>query len=189
MDQHWNARVGEMVDPRENPSTCGTIPTCENPRIEELDSKIPAEFQKYTEHGFFTIERNQMWSGVRSDMPIEENPSHPMTVQSGLTHGRGTSTSALAYRFGRLLTARSGEPMGVIEVNMERRWNEGVRATRYPRENPPTNGIVRHDSHLRKSEQETRVSDSELNRRPGSASQVTRISDPEQESRTQTLRT
>ncbi|KAJ8895586.1 hypothetical protein PR048_000922 [Dryococelus australis] len=40
--------------------------------------------------------------------------------------------------------------MMVIEVNMERRRNERAGETGDPRENPPTNGIVRHDSHLRK---------------------------------------
>ncbi|KAJ8875472.1 hypothetical protein PR048_023367 [Dryococelus australis] len=39
----------------------------------------------------------------------------------------------------------------VIEVSMERRRNEGAGKTGDPRENPPTSGIVRHDSHLRKS--------------------------------------
>ncbi|KAJ8874861.1 hypothetical protein PR048_022751 [Dryococelus australis] len=41
--------------------------------------------------------------------------------------------------------------MRVIEVDMERRWNEGAWEAEDPREDPPTNGIVRHDSHLRKS--------------------------------------
>ncbi|KAJ8871030.1 hypothetical protein PR048_027333 [Dryococelus australis] len=41
--------------------------------------------------------------------------------------------------------------MRLIEVNMERHRNEGAEETGDPRENPPTNGIVRHDSHLRKS--------------------------------------
>ncbi|KAJ8867725.1 hypothetical protein PR048_031528 [Dryococelus australis] len=36
---------------------------------------------------------------------------------------------------------------------MERRRNEGARETGDPRENPLTNGIVWHDSHLRKSEE------------------------------------
>ncbi|KAJ8890125.1 hypothetical protein PR048_009632 [Dryococelus australis] len=39
----------------------------------------------------------------------------------------------------------------MIEVNMVRRRNEGTGETGDPRENSPTNGIVRHDSHLRKS--------------------------------------
>ncbi|KAJ8869044.1 hypothetical protein PR048_030595 [Dryococelus australis] len=42
------------------------------------------------------------------------------------------------------------KPMRVTEVNMERRRNEGAAETGDPRENPPTNGIARHDSHFRK---------------------------------------
>ncbi|KAJ8877771.1 hypothetical protein PR048_022227 [Dryococelus australis] len=42
--------------------------------------------------------------------------------------------------------------MRLNEVNLEQRRNEGVGNTGDPRENPPTNGIVRHDSHLQKSE-------------------------------------
>ncbi|KAJ8888611.1 hypothetical protein PR048_008103 [Dryococelus australis] len=49
----------------------------------------------------------------------------------------------------RELRARGLE--GDIEVNMERRRNEGAGETGDTRGNPPTNDIVRHDSHLRKS--------------------------------------
>ncbi|KAJ8885402.1 hypothetical protein PR048_011599 [Dryococelus australis] len=37
-------------------------------------------------------------------------------------------------------------------VIMELRRNEGMEETGNSRENPLTNGIVRHDSHMRKSE-------------------------------------
>ncbi|KAJ8890604.1 hypothetical protein PR048_010113 [Dryococelus australis] len=40
--------------------------------------------------------------------------------------------------------------MGVVEVNMELRRNEGVGETEDPQGNPLTNSIVRHDSQLRK---------------------------------------
>ncbi|KAJ8894438.1 hypothetical protein PR048_007092 [Dryococelus australis] len=40
--------------------------------------------------------------------------------------------------------------MGVIKMSMEQRRNERAGETGDPRENPPTNGIVRHDSHMRK---------------------------------------
>ncbi|KAJ8871794.1 hypothetical protein PR048_028134 [Dryococelus australis] len=46
---------------------------------------------------------------------------------------------------------RSCEPVRVIEVSMERRWNESAGKTGDPRENPLTSGIIRHDSHMRKS--------------------------------------
>ncbi|KAJ8889338.1 hypothetical protein PR048_008837 [Dryococelus australis] len=54
-------------------------------------------------------------------------------------------------RSGRLLTSRSSEPMRVTEVSMEQSRNEGTGETGDPREDPTTNGIVRHDSHVRKS--------------------------------------
>ncbi|KAJ8891076.1 hypothetical protein PR048_010585 [Dryococelus australis] len=41
--------------------------------------------------------------------------------------------------------------MSVIKVSMEQRRNEGAGEMGDPRENPPTNGIVRHDSHMKKS--------------------------------------
>ncbi|KAJ8867056.1 hypothetical protein PR048_032918 [Dryococelus australis] len=41
-------------------------------------------------------------------------------------------------------------PMRVIEASMEQLRNERTGETGDPRENPPTNGIVRHDSHMRK---------------------------------------
>ncbi|KAJ8880228.1 hypothetical protein PR048_016694 [Dryococelus australis] len=41
--------------------------------------------------------------------------------------------------------------MRVIVANMERCRNDGAGETGDPRENPPTSGIVRQDSHLRKS--------------------------------------
>ncbi|KAJ8884872.1 hypothetical protein PR048_011068 [Dryococelus australis] len=36
-------------------------------------------------------------------------------------------------------------------ISTEQRWNERAEETGDPRENPPTNGIVRHDSHMRES--------------------------------------
>ncbi|KAJ8870091.1 hypothetical protein PR048_029102 [Dryococelus australis] len=44
----------------------------------------------------------------------------------------------------------SSEPMRVIEVSMEQRKHERAGETGDPRENPPTNCVVRHDSQMRK---------------------------------------
>ncbi|KAJ8892912.1 hypothetical protein PR048_005493 [Dryococelus australis] len=40
--------------------------------------------------------------------------------------------------------------MRAIEVKIKRHQNEGTGETVRPRENPPSNGIVRQDSHLLK---------------------------------------
>ncbi|KAJ8877000.1 hypothetical protein PR048_021452 [Dryococelus australis] len=42
-------------------------------------------------------------------------------------------------------------PMRVIEVSMMQRQNERAAETGNPQENQPTNGIIRHNSHMRKS--------------------------------------
>ncbi|KAJ8866028.1 hypothetical protein PR048_033552 [Dryococelus australis] len=42
-------------------------------------------------------------------------------------------------------------PMRVIAVSVEQRRNEATGETGDPRENPPADGTVRHDSHMRKS--------------------------------------
>ncbi|KAJ8884002.1 hypothetical protein PR048_015858, partial [Dryococelus australis] len=40
---------------------------------------------------------------------------------------------------------------GLNEARIEQRWNARARETVDPRVNPPTSGIIQHDSHLRKS--------------------------------------
>lgn len=53
------------------------------------------EFTRFTE-GLFTIRRtDKFWSGVWSDMTIEQVLMRSMKTQGGLTHGRGLSESVL----------------------------------------------------------------------------------------------
>ncbi|KAJ8881960.1 hypothetical protein PR048_018448 [Dryococelus australis] len=65
-----------------------------------------------------------------------------------------------AASYGTILTCENAEnadhyttaaPISKENVSMEQRQNEGARKTGDPRENPSTNGIVGHDSHLRNS--------------------------------------
>ncbi|KAJ8880256.1 hypothetical protein PR048_016722 [Dryococelus australis] len=91
----------------------------------------------------------------RGDCPI--HPPHHVQLQSIYctsvgrrgVGGRNVDGRASAARFS--LASVPSEPIRVIEVSMEQRRSEGPRETGDPRENPPTNGIVRHDSHVRKS--------------------------------------
>ncbi|KAJ8887416.1 hypothetical protein PR048_013631 [Dryococelus australis] len=82
-------------------------------------------------------------------MEFRENPIYPrLCICVREFHFALQNTQAeLTGRFGRLLTSRSCEPMRMIEVYMEQEEETGN-----PRENPPTNGIIRQDSHMRKSE-------------------------------------
>ncbi|KAJ8895871.1 hypothetical protein PR048_001211 [Dryococelus australis] len=56
-----------------------------------------------------------------------------------------------AVLHGHCETASGTKPMRVIEVSMERHRNGRAGEAGDPQENLPTNGIVRHDSHMRKS--------------------------------------
>ncbi|KAJ8883346.1 hypothetical protein PR048_015189 [Dryococelus australis] len=81
------------------------------------------------------------------------HPSYLLALRGGGRCQRGDNDLVAAE------VSRSGVPCDaalrllvlVIEVSMEQRQNERAGETGDPRENPPTNGIVRHDSHLRKS--------------------------------------
>ncbi|KAJ8884210.1 hypothetical protein PR048_016067 [Dryococelus australis] len=93
---------------------------------------------------------NLVQSPAGSDPEFVGIVSRTMPLVGGISHPPPVARSGVE-RFGRLLTWRSLEPMRVIEMNMEQCRNEGVGETGDPRGNPPTNGIVRHDSHMRKS--------------------------------------
>ncbi|KAJ8896126.1 hypothetical protein PR048_001469 [Dryococelus australis] len=80
---------------------------------------------------------------------------HPLTQP--LTRGRQTGGSSaglspwwspLPSKVPKRITVL---PMRVIAVSMEQCRNERAEETGDPRENPPTNDIVRHDSYMRKS--------------------------------------
>lgn len=61
------------------------------------DSMNELEYERFTAEGFFTIRRSdKFWSGIWSDMTIEQVLMRLMKTQGGLTHGRGFSESVLA---------------------------------------------------------------------------------------------
>lgn len=56
----------------------------------------PAEYERFTIQGHFTIRRSgKFWSGVWTDMTIEQTLMWSMKTIGGLTHGRGLSESVL----------------------------------------------------------------------------------------------
>ena len=67
--------------------------------MERLNEILPADdFEQYVSQGFFTIRRkHKFWSGVWTDMTIEQVLMRMMKVQGGLTRGRGISKSTLVY--------------------------------------------------------------------------------------------
>ncbi|KAJ8894910.1 hypothetical protein PR048_000217 [Dryococelus australis] len=71
----------------------------------------------------------------------------PIILLHLLLPSRDKQTDACVLDYG----FQPQEPMRAIEVRMEQRRDERAGETGYSRENPPTNRIVRHDSHMRKS--------------------------------------
>ncbi|KAJ8894337.1 hypothetical protein PR048_006963 [Dryococelus australis] len=55
------------------------------------------------------------------------------------------------YEDDAYLKRSKGRGESPSDVSMEQRWNARAEETGGPRENPPTSGIVRHDSNVRKS--------------------------------------
>lgn len=62
-----------------------------------LHEKIPQEeLEKFTTGGYFTIRRtNKFWSGIMSDMTIEQTLMRSMKTSGGLTKGRGITDNVL----------------------------------------------------------------------------------------------
>ncbi|KAJ8883252.1 hypothetical protein PR048_015094, partial [Dryococelus australis] len=104
---------------------------------------------------FYTIKnirlgQYQFGSPVVDDRPIMNTAKYRTVSGVVRTNRTMVSFNTDTSRTG-VLAVVDIEPTMVIEVSMEWRWNEGVGKTGDSRKkNPPTNGIGRHDSHLRK---------------------------------------
>ncbi|KAF6198043.1 hypothetical protein GE061_007789 [Apolygus lucorum] len=66
--------------------------------MQNLRAKMTSdEFHKFTTQGNFTIRRSdKFWSGIWSDMTIEQVLMRAMKTYGGLTHGRGITDSVLS---------------------------------------------------------------------------------------------
>lgn len=64
---------------------------------EKLEEKMSArEYNDFVKSGFFTIQRSpKFWSGIWSDMTIEQTLMRLMKCEGGLTRGRGIKSSVL----------------------------------------------------------------------------------------------
>lgn len=60
------------------------------------EKMVPREYHMYVSKGFFTIRRSEkFWSGIWSDMTIEQTSMRSMKATGGLTRGRGITDSVL----------------------------------------------------------------------------------------------
>jgi hypothetical protein len=66
--------------------------------MDDLEGKMPLEdWEKFVGDGYFTIRRtSKFWSGVWTDMTIEQVLMRAMKTTGGLTRGRGITDSTLA---------------------------------------------------------------------------------------------
>lgn len=64
----------------------------------ELETRMTKEdYDKFVGNGYFTIRRtSKFWSGIWSDMIIEQVLMRSMKVEGGLTHGRGLTESSIS---------------------------------------------------------------------------------------------
>ncbi|KAG8186082.1 hypothetical protein JTE90_027076 [Oedothorax gibbosus] len=70
----------------------------------------PIEFQKFTTEGYFTIRRSdKFWSGIWSDMTIEQTLMKNRKSSGGLTRGRGITDSLLTRLTMGLAALKSDE--------------------------------------------------------------------------------
>ncbi|KAJ8873304.1 hypothetical protein PR048_026938 [Dryococelus australis] len=83
--------------------------------------------------------------------PHAKNQKRPRRVIEPGTLRQEASSLTTALSRPPSVGGGSSESMRVIEVRMERNRNLGAGEAGDPREGPLTNGIVRHDSHMRKS--------------------------------------
>ncbi|CAH1100906.1 unnamed protein product [Psylliodes chrysocephalus] len=64
----------------------------------EFDNRMPKEeYDKFVASGYFTIRRtSKFWSGIWTDLTIEQVLMRSMKVEGGLTRGRGLTHSTIA---------------------------------------------------------------------------------------------
>lgn len=66
-------------------------------QMQKFQNNYPEYYRDFTENGLFTIRRSKkFWSGIWTDMVIEQSLMRAMKTTGGLTHGRGFSVSSLA---------------------------------------------------------------------------------------------
>ncbi|KAJ8889883.1 hypothetical protein PR048_009388 [Dryococelus australis] len=166
MEQRRNEKAGETGDPRENPPANGIVR--HDLHLREFGKLGLAEdfvFQQDNDP-----KHTAMYNDSRRLLNLPQSPNvDPIEHLRNLSRQTCTETPPFRQALQRLLleewfkispahtTAlvrtmpRRLAAVTLAKENMERRRNQVAGEARDPRENPPTNGIVRHDSHLRKS--------------------------------------
>ncbi|KAJ8874981.1 hypothetical protein PR048_022871 [Dryococelus australis] len=136
MEQRRNESTGkrEIPEKTQRPTaSSSTIPTCENPGRNQP-----------------RIEPGSPWWEARR-LTTQSPAASRTTGEAILNNLRIVPKYTWGNLYRYFSVPRSREPMRAIEASVERRRNEVAGETGDPRENPPTNGIVRRDAHMRNS--------------------------------------
>ena len=108
-------------------------------QMENLHNVLPVEeFKKFNEQGFFTVRRTEkFWSGVWTDLVIEQDLMRVLKSAGGLTHGRGLSDCSLTkfvlaqplcWKVCTALEKMVGASSGTSEQHVELRESRRGRA-------------------------------------------------------------
>ena len=94
----WALHIESVLKMLPKFHAAGHIPYAKSAHIYPQRLLPDDDFKKYTAQGYFTIGRtNKFWSGIWTDMTIEQVLMKMMKVQGGLTRGRGIMQSTLVY--------------------------------------------------------------------------------------------
>ncbi|KAJ8866701.1 hypothetical protein PR048_032562 [Dryococelus australis] len=130
-DQIWNYFPSIVTNFSGRMSLRGTVSTLASHQARRTNwAQSPAGSQDF-----------RKWESCRT-MPLVGGSPQGSPVSPALSSRRCSIFTSIT-----LIGSQDLAPMKVIKVNMEQRRNEGAGETGDPRENPPTNGIARHDSH------------------------------------------
>ncbi|KAJ8867029.1 hypothetical protein PR048_032891 [Dryococelus australis] len=143
--------AGKRVGPREGPPTNGIV---------RYDSHLRESGDPAGNRNLNTNPRHLLASGREPRpsyhdrpmrYPLQHDDSTRATVNISVSKECFFHPSSHLAVETMLKTCTRRKPTWMIDVSVEQRRNEGAGEAGYLRENPPTDDIVRHDSHLRKS--------------------------------------
>ncbi|KAJ8868728.1 hypothetical protein PR048_030267 [Dryococelus australis] len=125
------------------------IPTCDNPGVNPPGIEPGSPWWEASEYGAAPVNKGEGKREISEKTPptsgITRHDPHMRKSESDPAGNRTREEIRTALNI-EVLRADEG-----VEVSMEQHRNERAGETGDPRENSPTNGIVRHDSHMRKS--------------------------------------
>ena len=99
---NWNLHINTIIEMLPYFHAAAHLPYAKSAHLYcqlmlDLPNKFsPREYERFTSLGFFTVRRSErFWSGIWTDLTIEQTLMRTMKVSGGLTQGRGITESTL----------------------------------------------------------------------------------------------